>query len=111
MKRIALLLIVAAVMVFAPSAFACWKCTTTTGCVGTDVGVSGRTNCEFDGVCHVSGLCQGLTADQAPLAASYTVAAVHVVTTGTETAASSATRSQQLPPTEPQKAEKVAAAR
>ena len=78
MKRAAILLTLTALLAFAPSAFACWKCNTTVGCYGTDIGVPGRTTCEFDGTCHTSGFCQGFS-DETQLAASYTVAAVYVV--------------------------------
>jgi hypothetical protein len=104
MKRAAILLTLVALMAFAPSAFACWKCNTTEGCYGTDIGVPGRTNCTFDGVCHVSGFCQGFT-DDTELAASYTVAAVHVVET--ETAKTADVTPKTLPA--PQTAEKAVA--
>lgn len=83
MKRIAILLALTALLAVAPSAFACWKCDTTQGCYGTDVGVPGRTICEFDGACHMAGFCAGFV-DDTPLAASYTVAAVHVVEVKTD---------------------------
>lgn len=107
MKRAAILLTLTALLAFAPSAFACWKCNTTVGCYGTDVGVPGRTFCEFDGVCHLMGFCQGFT-DETELAASYTVAAVHVVETETEKASGLKTDPAQAPLCEPQKAEQVA---
>jgi hypothetical protein len=107
MKHAAILLSLIALLAFAPSAFACWKCDTTQGCYGTDVGVPGRTNCEFDGTCHLQGFCQGFT-DETELAASYTVAAVHVMETETEKAPAP-TAKQPLP--KPEKAEKAAAAR
>jgi hypothetical protein len=102
MKRLAILLTLTALMAFAPSAFACWKCNTTDGCIGLDFGVSGRTNCSFDGACHMMGVCQGFT-DETELAASYTVAAVHVVTAETDKAPVAVATT--LP--EPQKAEKA----
>lgn len=111
MKRAAILLTLTALLAFAPSAFACWKCNTTVGCYGTDVGVPGRTFCEFDGVCHVMGFCQGYAADDTELAASYTVAAVYVVETGTEKVAALATIADQAPVAEAQKAAKVAVER
>jgi len=105
MKRTVLLLtLTLTALALAPSAFACWKCDTVQGCYGTDVGVPGRTNCDFDGTCHVSGFCQGFT-DEAPLAASYTVAAVHVVDVKAEKALDAMTK---VPQPEPQKIEKVA---
>ena len=85
MKRTALLLTLTALLAFAPSAFACWKCNLSQGCYGTEIGEAGRNNCTFDGTCHQSGFCQGLT-DETELAASYTVAAVYVVDTETEQA-------------------------
>lgn len=107
MKRAVLLLTLTALLAFAPSAFACWKCNTTVGCYGTDVGVPGRTYCEFDGVCHVMGFCQGF-ADDTELAASYTVAAVHVVETKSETASALTADALQAPVPEPQETEKAA---
>ncbi|HEV7764200.1 MAG TPA: hypothetical protein VGQ76_04295 [Thermoanaerobaculia bacterium] len=81
MKRAAILLTLAALLAFAPSAFACVKCNTTVGCYGTETGEPGRINCEFeDGVCHVSGLCQGFAASETEFAVSYTVAEVVVET-------------------------------
>lgn len=105
MKRIAILLALTALLAFAPSAFACWKCDTIQGCYGTEVGVPGRTDCEFDGACHLHGFCQGFAAaDDTQLAASYTVATVHVVEPKTE-------KAQQAPLPEPQQAEKATVAR
>jgi hypothetical protein len=106
MKRAAVLLTLTALLAFAPSAFACWKCNTTVGCFGTDVGVPGRTFCEFDGACHLMGFCQGFT-DETELAASYTVAAVYVVDAETEKASAAKNDSNQAPQCEPQKAEKA----
>lgn len=110
MKRTAILLSLTALLAFAPSAFACWKCDTIQGCYGTEVGVPGRTNCDFDGTCHVSGFCQGFAA-QTQLAASYTVASVRVVETETAKAADLTTKAQPAPLPEPQKAEKAAVSR
>lgn len=82
MKRAAILLTLIAVMTFAPSAFAgCWKCNDLDGCFGATQGWFG---CEFDKTgCHrIGGFCQGFTGEEeTQLAASYTVAAVHVVET------------------------------
>lgn len=110
MKRAAILLTLTALLAFAPSAFACWKCNTTQGCYGTDVGVPGRTDCYFDGACHMMGFCQGFT-DDTQLAASYTVAAVHVVETKTEKAPDLTTGPHQVPLPEPQEAEKATVGR
>ncbi|HEX7680040.1 MAG TPA: hypothetical protein VF713_18060 [Thermoanaerobaculia bacterium] len=105
MKRAAILLTLTALLAFAPSAFACWRCDTTQGCYGTDIGVGGWNDCFFDGTCHkIGGFCQGI-ADQTPLAASYTVAAVHVVEPETETAPDLTANSHRAPLPEPQKAE------
>jgi len=79
MKRTAILLTLVAVMAFAPSAFACYWCDTESGCYQLPETVPGRTNCWFDGACHYLGFCQGFAAADEPLAATYTVAAVHVV--------------------------------
>jgi hypothetical protein len=111
MKRTAILLTLTALLAFAPSAFACWKCNVTQGCYGTDVGVPGRTNCEFDGTCHVSGFCQGFTDDETQLAASYTVAAVHVVESKTEKAQDLTANLHQAPLPEPQEVRQVAVER
>jgi len=110
MKRAAVLLTLTALLAFAPSAFACVKCNTTVGCFGTDIGVPGRTFCEFDGVCHLMGFCQGFSSETR-LAASYTVAAVHVVEpeTGKAPAPTADPHRAQVP--EPQKAEQAAAER
>lgn len=83
MKRVAILLALTALMAFAPAAFACVKCNTTVGCYGTEIGVPGFTDCYFDGTCHnIRPLCQGFV-EEPQLAASYSVAAVHVVETET----------------------------
>ena len=86
MKRTGILLTLVAVMAFAPSAFACYWCDTQWGCYPLEETVPGRTNCWFDGACHFLGFCQGFAATEEPLAATYTVAAVHVVETETATA-------------------------
>lgn len=111
MKRAAVLLTLTALLAFAPSAFACWKCNTTVGCFGTDVGVPGRTFCEFDGVCHVMGFCQGFSGEDTELAASYTVAAVYVVEAGTEKVADLTANADQATVAAAPKAEKVAVER
>jgi len=108
MKRTAVLLTLVAVMAFAPSAFACWKCNLAEGCVGLDIGQSGRLNCDFDTSCHTSGTCQGFTSEQ-PLAATYTVAAVRVVPA--ETAKAPECEVKALPTPAPQQAENVVLAR
>jgi hypothetical protein len=108
MKRAAILVTLTALLAFAPSAFACWKCNLVEGCYGTPVGTPGRTFCEFDGVCHLMGFCQGFTDETEDLAASYTVAAVHVVETETDKALALTTDEAQVPACEPQKAELVA---
>lgn len=83
MKRAAILLTLTALLAFAPSAFACWRCNTTEGCYGVPVGTPGWVDCEFNGTCRrIGGFCQGFS-DESELAASYTVAAVHVVETET----------------------------
>jgi hypothetical protein len=110
MKRTAVLLTLTALLAFAPSAFACWKCNTTQGCFGTDVGVPGRTFCEFDGACHQMGFCQGFSGDT-ELAASYTVAAVYVVEPETEQASDLTAKPDQAPLPEAQKADKAAVER
>lgn len=110
MKHAAMLLTLTALLAFAPSAFACWKCDTIQGCYGTEVGVPGRTNCTFDGTCHVMGFCQGYAA-QTELAASYTVAAVHVVATQTEKAPDVTANANQASRPASQKAETAAAER
>ncbi|HYI09087.1 MAG TPA: hypothetical protein VEK57_08440 [Thermoanaerobaculia bacterium] len=79
MKRASILLTLIAVMAFAPSAFACVKCNLQQGCYDPGFLEPGRTNCYFDGTCHMQGFCQGFTAEEPQLAATYTVAAVHVV--------------------------------
>lgn len=99
MKRTAILLTLVAVMAFAPSAFACWKCNTIDGCYGTDVTVPGRTSCEFDGTCHLMGFCQGFAADE-PLAATYTVATVRVVPAETAKAPECDAKTLPAPATE-----------
>jgi hypothetical protein len=106
MKRAAVLLTLTALLAFAPSAFACWKCNTTQGCFGTDVTVP----CEFDGVCHLMGFCQGFSGDT-ELAASYTVAAVYVVEPEAEQASDLTARTDQAPVVEAQKADKAAVER
>ena len=80
MKRLPILLAVLLIVAIAPSSFACWNCDTTQGCYGTEVGVGGWTDCEFDGVtCHrIRPFCQGFR-NSAPLSAQYKVSAVHVV--------------------------------
>ena len=107
MKRTAILLTLIAVMAVAPSAFACWKCNTTVGCYGTEIGEPGRADCWFDGACHMTGLCSGFAAVDEPLAATYTVAAVHVVET--EIAKAPELDAKTLP--EPQEIVKVVAER
>ena len=106
MKRsVIVVLTLTALLAFAPSAFACWKCNTTEGCVGTAVGVPGWNDCFFDGTtCHrIGGGCQGIAA-QPDLASSYTVAAVHVVVeTGSEKTPDLTADSQPVPLPEPQR--------
>jgi hypothetical protein len=109
MKRAAILLTLTALMAIAPSAFACYKCNLQDGCYGTPVGTPGRTTCYFDAAgCHLMGFCQGFTDETEDLAASYTVAAVHVVGTETDKASALTTDEAQAPACEPQKAELVA---
>lgn len=83
MKRTAMLLTLIAVMAFAPSVFAgCVKCNLTEGCIWAEQGWEG---CYFDGLCHrVGGFCNGFTGEETPLAATYTVAAVEVIETETD---------------------------
>lgn len=106
MKRTAILLTLIAVMAFAPSVFAgCAQCNTTVGCYGAE---QGWVDCYFDGECHrIGGFCQGFAAVDEPLAATYTVAAVHVVET--ELAKAPELDAKTLP--EPQEIVKVVADR
>ncbi|MEO8380352.1 MAG: hypothetical protein ABI779_11865 [Acidobacteriota bacterium] len=106
MKHAAILLTLVAVMAFAPSAFAgCAKCNTTDGCFGA---TQGWVDCYFDGECHrIGGFCNGFTGEATPLAATYTVAAVHVVETETVKAPQLDTKTLSAP----QEAEKVVAGR
>jgi hypothetical protein len=108
MKRAAILLTLVAVMAFAPSAFAgCAKCNTSVGCFGA---TQGWVDCFFDGECHrIGGFCQDFTGEETQLAATYTVAAVHVVKT--ETAPVKAPKLDTKTLSAPQEAEKAAVGR
>jgi hypothetical protein len=108
MKRAAILLTLIAVMAFAPSVFAgCVKCNTTEGCIWAQQGWVG---CYFDGTCHkVGGFCNGFTDEETQLAATYTVAAVHVVETETDPVKAPELDTKTL--SAPQEAEKVVGGR
>ena len=114
MKRTAILLTLIAVMTFAPSAFAgCFKCNDLDGCFGATQGWFG---CEFDKTgCHrIGGFCNGFAGDETQLAATYTVAAVHVVETETASVTAPAVTAPELEAktlSAPQEAAKAVAGR